>query len=65
MEGRDSSQSTGIARDALASLRARDVDGIILGCTELPLLLDEDANEADLVNPTQLLAEAAVRYALA
>jgi len=65
MEGRDNAESTGIAREALATLRARAVDGIILGCTELPLLLHEEADEPDLVNPAQLLAEAAVRYALA
>jgi aspartate racemase len=64
MEGRDTPESTGIAQEAVATLRARNVDGIILGCTELPLLLHEDADEADLINPAQLLAEAAVRYAL-
>ncbi|HYP26909.1 MAG TPA: amino acid racemase [Blastocatellia bacterium] len=65
MEGRDDAGSAGIARDAVAALRARGVEGIILGCTEIPLLLGGSASEPDLVNPAQLLAEAAVRYALA
>jgi len=39
------------------------VDGVVLGCTEIPLLLGEDAESTDLVNPVALLAEAAVRLA--
>jgi aspartate racemase len=53
-----------IAIEAVHVLRSRRVDGIILGCTEIPLLLQEQGNAADLINPAQLLAEAAVRYAL-
>jgi aspartate/glutamate racemase len=37
---------------------------VILGCTEIPLLLREFAGETDLINPAQLLADAAVRAAL-
>ena len=37
---------------------------MILGCTEIPLLLRESADAADLINPAQLLSEAAVRDAL-
>jgi aspartate racemase len=40
------------------------VEGIILGCTEIPLLLGEAADGPDLINPLQLLAEAAVRFAM-
>jgi aspartate racemase len=64
MEGRDDADSAGDARAAVASLRARGVDGVILGCTEIPLLLGQSADEADLINPAQLLAEAAVQAAL-
>jgi len=63
-EGRQNADSTRAVRDAVADLRRRGVDGIILGCTELPLLLQEDAVEPDLINPAELLAEAAVRYAV-
>jgi aspartate racemase len=65
MEGRDTAESTEIARDAVGSLRARRVDGVILGCTEIPLLLREHAAEPDLIDPVELLAEAAVKMALA
>jgi aspartate racemase len=65
MEGRDDEGSVDIAREAVDDLRTRRVDGIILGCTEIPLLLKDAANAPDLVNPLQLLAEAAVNHALA
>jgi len=64
MEGRDDAESAAAAQRAVASLRDRGVDGVILGCTEVPLLLRETAEAADLINPAQLLAEAAVKAAV-
>jgi aspartate racemase len=60
--------------EAVKLLRAKGTDGIILGCTELPLMLrpvpgganpTDEAGAPDLINPAHLLAEAAVRYAIA
>jgi aspartate racemase len=65
MAGQDGPADREAARAAVAALRAREVDGVILGCTEVPLLLGPDAEAPDLINPGELLAEAAVRYALA
>jgi aspartate racemase len=65
MEGSDDTGSAAVAHEAVAFLRGKGVDGIILGCTEIPLLLGEAAAGPDLVNPSQLLAEAAVRFAMA
>ena len=53
-----------LAREAVAALRARQVDGIILGCTEIPLLLGAAAAAPDMLNAAQLLAEAAVARAI-
>jgi aspartate racemase len=64
VDGSNDAQSTEAARRAVAALRSRGVDGIILGCTEIPLLLDADLDDADLLNPGALLAEAAVRHAM-
>jgi len=63
MEGREGAAETKAARAAVDTIRARGVDGVVLGCTEIPLLLGEDAESTDLVNPVALLAEAAVRLA--
>ena len=65
IEGRDTDASRQHAHDAVATLRDRGVDGIILGCTEIPLLLGPAADAPDLVSPAQLLAEAAVARAIA
>jgi aspartate racemase len=64
MEGREGATESETARVAVETVRARGVDGVVLGCTEIPLLLGEDADGKDLVNPVALLAEAAVRAAL-
>ena len=63
MEGREGAADVDAARTAVATLRAASVDGVILGCTEIPLLLGEDAEGKDLVSPAVVLAEAAVRRA--
>lgn len=64
MEGREDEASRRLATEAIAALRARGVDGIILGCTEIPLMLGASADAPDLLNPAQLLAEAAVAKAI-
>jgi aspartate racemase len=64
MEGRDGKEETAAARAAVGDLRAREVDAVILGCTEIPLLLHDESDAADLINPAALLAEAAVRFAI-
>lgn len=64
MEGRDGAAETGHALAAVAALRATAVEGAVLGCTEIPLLLGKDGEATDLLNPAALLAEAAVRFAL-
>jgi aspartate racemase len=65
MEGREGAEDKAAARAAVQQMRARRVDGIILGCTELPLLLGAAADEdPDLLNPAELLATAAVAAAM-
>jgi len=65
MEGRTGAESSAVAREAVDTLRGRGVDAVILGCTEIPLLLGEAAETPDLINPAQPLAEATVRHAVA
>jgi aspartate racemase len=64
MEGREGKDDLEAARVAVGELRARRVDAIVLGCTEIPLLLGDESDAADLINPAALLAEAAVRFAI-
>ena len=65
MEGRPGPADRDAARSAVATLRASRVDGVVLGCTEIPLLLGEEAEADDLVSPLTILAEATVRAAIA
>ena len=64
MEGRADAEDIRALGAALETLRACKVDGIILGCTELPFLLPAGMVEPDLINPAEYLAEAAIRFAL-
>ena len=52
-------------RDIIASLAARGAQGIILGCTEIGLLVKPDDSPVPLFDTTQIHAEAAVEWALA
>lgn len=64
IEGAVNESHCRVAADAVAFLRDAGSRATVLGCTEIPLLLGEAAGEADLINPAQLLAEAAVRRAV-
>lgn len=64
MEGAETDEHRAVARRAVATLSERGVDGVILGCTELPFLIGAEAESSAYVNPIQLLAEAAVKAAI-
>jgi aspartate racemase len=64
MEGRVDAGDKIFVKSIIDEFRARKVDGIIPGCTEIPLMLGDNMNSADLVNPAKLLATAAVKHSL-
>lgn len=65
MEGRETDQHCAEARAAVETLRMKGVDGVIPGCTEIPLLMGEAAMQSpDMVNPAQLLAAEVVARAV-
>jgi aspartate racemase len=63
MEGTETEEDRTIALKAIEILRSKKVDGIIPGCTEIPFLLGKNMEATDLINPSQLLAETAIKYA--
>jgi aspartate racemase len=63
--GRSGPEAGAVVGAAVDDLRGRTVDGVILGCTEFPLILGPAARAPDLIDPAPLLAEAAVRRAMA
>ncbi|HJW41757.1 MAG TPA: amino acid racemase [Rhizomicrobium sp.] len=48
----------------VADLKAQDCDSVLLGCTELPMLLDNASSPLPVLDSTRLLARAAVDVAL-
>ncbi len=48
----------------LSIIESYPVDGVILGCTELPLLVEQDDTEMPLLNTSEIHVEAALEYAL-
>ena len=48
----------------IEKMGSRGAEGVILGCTEIPLLVKQEQTDIPLFDTTTLLAEAAVREAL-
>ncbi len=48
----------------IKELAERGAEGVILGCTEIPLLIREKDTELPLFDTTVIHAEAALNYAL-
>ncbi len=48
----------------IEDMSARGAQGVILGCTELPLLIDQEDSPLQLFNTTLIHAQAAVDFAL-
>jgi aspartate racemase len=50
--------------DVIAGLRAQGCDAVVLGCTEIPLLVIPEQAPLPVLDSTRLLARAAIRVAL-
>jgi aspartate racemase len=49
---------------SIQNLKARGAEGIILGCTEIPLLINQKDSDIPLFDTTTIHARSAVKYAL-
>ena len=49
----------------ISTLKSNGAQAIILGCTDLPALLDDKDVDLELFDATKILAEATVKYAMA
>ncbi|MGE5850708.1 MAG: aspartate/glutamate racemase family protein [Candidatus Methylomirabilota bacterium] len=54
-----------LIRQAAEHVQARGAEAVLAGCTELPLILQEGDVAVPVIDPTWILAQAAVRHALA
>ena len=58
------SDSRARLREAVAALQAEGCDAVVLGCTELPLILDDETSPLPTLDSTRLLARAALARAV-
>ena len=54
-------ESTDVLRRMIDGLKARGCDAVVLGCTELPLVLNDGNSSLPTLDSTRLLARAALR----
>lgn len=64
VKGRATDSARAFFKHMLEKYSARGVDGVILGCTELPLAIDENVSCVPVLDSTKALADAAVHYAV-
>jgi aspartate racemase len=62
--GKIKASSRRVCADVISRLVNKGAEGIVLGCTELPLLIGPDDTQAPVFDTTRLHAEAAVNRAL-
>ncbi len=60
-EGGNPEEYQKVGIEMIEALRSYNVEAIILGCSELPILLGERAEESDIINPSELVAQKAVQ----
>lgn len=59
------SDSLGVISVAISRMKASGCDAVVLGCTELPLLIGNESSPLPVLDSTRLLARAALRKATA
>lgn len=63
VRGRFEARSRGYFVEVIGALSARGCDAVILGCTEIPLLIAETDSPLPVIDSTRTLARAALREA--
>jgi aspartate racemase len=58
------SESLGVFRGIIERLKAEGSDAVVLGCTEIPLLVTPESSPLPVLDSTRLLARAAIRRAI-
>ena len=63
-QGIFSERTTRLFLDAIEELKARGAECVILGCTEIPIIITSENSPLPVLDSTRLLARDAVRAAL-
>jgi aspartate racemase len=51
-------------REVIGRLKRQGCDAVVLGCTEIPLIINDDNSPLPTLDSTRLLAKAALRRAV-
>ena len=62
VRGRFTPRSRAYVKDVITRMASKNAEGVILGCTELPILLAEEAAAVPMLDSTRILARAALRH---
>jgi aspartate racemase len=58
------SEALGVFRAIIDRLKAEGCDGVVLGCTEIPLLVSPESSSLPTLDSTRILARAALKKAI-
>jgi aspartate racemase len=64
VKGIQAPEQVALLQRVIARMKQQGCDGVILGCTELPLILDDSNSPLPTLDSTRLLARAALRRAI-
>lgn len=56
--------TVGYFRNVIETMARQGCDAVILGCTEIPLIIDNENSQLPILDSTRLLARAALRHAI-
>ncbi len=57
-------QSVQYFQDLIARMKSRGCDAVVLGCTEIPIIINDGNSPLPTLDSTRLLADAALRHAI-
>jgi aspartate racemase len=63
--GRQTAEALAYCQGVIQDLKDQGCDAVVLGCTELPLLISDGESALPTLDSTRTLARAALRHALA
>jgi aspartate racemase len=65
VRGRKTAEALGYLQQVIEQLKIQGCDAVVLGCTEIPLLIGDRESPLPTLDSTRILARAALRHAVA
>jgi aspartate racemase len=65
VRGRQTPQALHYMQQVIKEMKRKGCDSVVLGCTEIPLLISDETSPLPTLDSTRILARAALRHAIA